>query len=142
MASKFRKRKPRVGRSQIEAEALRNALADRSIANYEAIFEGFEEMGIPMEEVRPRENVFTYHAWRALGRQVRKGAHGVKVVTFITKPVKGSQTEQGEDMAEGDQPKERKFSRSVTVFHISQTDPMDAPAVPVASRADGLTATA
>jgi hypothetical protein len=41
--------------------------------NYGAIFQGFMEKGIPESEILPRENVFTYHAWRALGRQVRRG---------------------------------------------------------------------
>jgi hypothetical protein len=35
--------------------------------------------------------VFTYHAWRALGRQVRRGEHGVKVVTFVTVADKDSE---------------------------------------------------
>ena len=32
--------------------------------------------------VRVGRDVLTYHAWRALGRQVRRGEHGVKVCTF------------------------------------------------------------
>ena len=36
-----------------------------------------------VSDILPRENVFTYHAWRALGRQVRRGEHGVKVTTWI-----------------------------------------------------------
>ena len=47
------------------------------------IIAGFVAKGIPEHEIRPRENVFTYHAWRALGRQVRRGEHGVKVTTWI-----------------------------------------------------------
>jgi hypothetical protein len=124
MASKTRTRKPRLSRDQVAAEALRNALAERSVMNYEAIFEGFAEKGIPVDQIVPRENVFTYNAWRALGRQVRKGEHGVPVVTWITsKGGKAEGKEGGEGEGEG-----FKFPRTVTVFHVSQTDPVQAPA--------------
>lgn len=114
MASKTRTRKPRLSRNEIQAQALRNALAERSMANYETIFNDFAEKGVPVDEVKPRENVFSYNAWLALGRQVRKGESGVKIVTWIERKAKAAQGE-----AEG-QP--YKFPRSVTVFHISQTD--------------------
>src|SRR5579862_2953470 len=64
-------------------EALSRAVNGLSIGNYPAIFGGFVAKGIPQAEIKPRENVFTYQAWRALGRQVRRGEHGVKVVTFV-----------------------------------------------------------
>ena len=44
----------------------------------------FTERGWAPEDVKPRENVFTYKAWQALGRQVRKGEKGVKVCVYIT----------------------------------------------------------
>jgi antirestriction protein ArdC len=73
--------------------------------------------------------VFTYHAWRALGRQVRRGEHGVKVVTFIaTGPAAGdgagdSATDAGGGAGAG---KRRGGRRpwTATVFHVSQTDPI------------------
>lgn len=120
MASKIRTRKPRLSRSQITAEALRNAVTRESSMNYEAIFEGFEAMGIPMDDVVPRENVFTYNAWLALGRQVRKGEHGVKVVTYIERKAKAGEAPEGK--AEGEGGGSYKFPRTTTVFHISQTD--------------------
>jgi len=57
------------------------------------------------------DNVFTYNAWKALGRQVNKGEHGVKVVTWIdaTDKITGLPT---------------KLCRASTVFHISQTSPI------------------
>lgn len=123
MASK--NRKPRMSRDQVSAEALRNALAERSVSNYEAIFEGFADKDIAMDEVVPRENVFTYNAWRALGRQVRKGEAGVKVVTWIERKAKAGEVvaEAEEKGAEG-KAGGAKFSRTVAVFHISQTDPI------------------
>lgn len=61
----------------------------------------FEERGI---EATPRVDVFTYNAWLAKGRRVKKGEKGVKIFTFIEKK-DGSKT-----------------PRSVTVFHLSQTE--------------------
>lgn len=128
MASKTRTRKPRLSRSQITAEALRNAVTRESTMNYEAIFEGFEAMGIPMEDVQPRENVFTYNAWLALGRQVRKGEHGVKVVTYIERKAKAGDGAEAkpEGKGEGEGAESYRFPRTTTVFHISQTDPVQA----------------
>jgi len=100
---------------QRQADALSRATNGQTLSNYPAILSGFMAKGIPESEIRPRENVLTYHAWRALGRQVRKGEHGVKVVTYIERTVK--EQENGEEI-------ERTFRRPwfTTVFHISQTD--------------------
>src|SRR5579871_6800291 len=73
----------RASREQIQHEALSRAASGQSLANWPAIVAGFTAKGIGESDIRPRENVFTYHAWRALGRQVRRGEHGVKVVTFV-----------------------------------------------------------
>jgi antirestriction protein ArdC len=54
--------------------------------------------------------VLTFQAWKALGRVVRRGEHGVKVVTFIPTT----------DKATGEVTGKRPWSS--TVFHISQTD--------------------
>lgn len=64
----------------------------------------FEERGI---EATPRVDVFTYNAWLAKGRRVKKGEKGVKIFTFIERK-DGS-----------------KQPRSVTVFHASQTETLD-----------------
>lgn len=94
-------------------EALSRAISGQSVANYAQIFRGFMERGIPESEIKPRENIFTYDAWRALGRQVRRGEHGVRVFTFITC------TKRNEETGE-----EETYQRPWTtrVFHISQTD--------------------
>jgi hypothetical protein len=115
MASKYRPPRQRLSRDQVSAEALRNALAERSTMNYEAILSGFAEKGIALDKVVPRVNVFTYNAWRALGRQVRKGETGVQVVTWIQ-----GKTPVQAPPAEGAQV--RRFPRTTTVFHVSQTD--------------------
>jgi antirestriction protein ArdC len=84
------------------------------MSNYPAIFEGFIAKGIPESEILPRENVFTFNAWRALGRTVRRGEHGVKVLTFIERASK-------ETEGTGER-KTIRLAWSTTVFHVSQTE--------------------
>jgi hypothetical protein len=103
--------------TQSRLESLKRAVSGQSFSNFPAIFQGFAAKGIPESEIKPRENVFTFDAWKALGRYVRKGEHGVKVVTFID--CKGKETDPDTG--------ERKISRrpwTTTVFHISQTEPL------------------
>src|SRR5260221_587413 len=101
------------------------------MTNWPAIIEGFLAKGIPEADIRPRENVFTYHAWRALGRQVRRGEHGVKVVTFVTVQGKDSKADVdgvAPNDADGTNKGKRGYRRpwTATVFHVSQTDPVTA----------------
>jgi len=100
-----------------QAESLSRAISGRSLSNYPAIITGFMDRGIPEDQIRPRENVFTYNAWKALGRQVRKGEHGVKVLTFVDMDKTEKDSETGKTEV-------KHFSRprSTTVFHITQTD--------------------
>ena|SRR3990167_9071673 len=101
----------------IQQEALSRAVGGQSTRNYADIYRGFAAKGVPVDEIKPRENVLTFHAWKALGRSVRKGEHGVKVLTFR----EGTRTEHNKETGE----EERKSFRSPwssTVFHISQTD--------------------
>jgi len=70
--------------SETAVEALDRARTGQTLTNYPAIFGGFMAKGIPEADIKPRENVFTFQAWKALGRSVKRGEHGVRVVTFIT----------------------------------------------------------
>lgn len=97
------------------AEAYARATQSPSLANYPAIFQGFMDRGIPEEAIRPRENVFTFHAWRAKGRTVRKGEHGVKVITW--KPITRTDPKTGKETT-------LRIMGSATVFHVSQTEPL------------------
>ncbi len=99
---------------EIQSEALNRAQQGQSVANYAAIYEGFAAKGIAADQIAPRENVLTFHAWKALGRSVRKGEHGVKVFTFVPMTKKDATT--GESVSIG------RKARTTTVFHISQTD--------------------
>ena len=88
-------------------DTVSKAQRGMSIHNDTIVIAAFAERGI---EATPRVDVFTFNAWLAKGRVVKKGQKGVKIVTFFEKP-DGS-----------------KVSRSVTVFHVSQTDAADSPA--------------
>ena len=102
--------------SEIAQQALSNARNNESMANYAAIFHGFTSKGIPESEIKPRENVFTFHAWKALGRTVCKGEHGVKVCTYVP------MTKKADDGTVSDIGRK---PRMTTVFHISQTKLID-----------------
>jgi N-terminal domain of anti-restriction factor ArdC len=117
----------RASRDEIQQEALTRAATGQSLSNWPAIISGFAERGIPEDDIRPRENVFTYHAWRALGRQVRRGEHGVKVATFVA--VKGPKDKSDADAtndADGNRKGGYRRPWVATVFHVSQTDPIQA----------------
>ena len=74
-----------------------------------------------MDEVRPRENVLTFNAWKALGRVMKKGQHGVKIVTVISCTKK--------DRESGEQVLVKKV-KTTTVFHVSQTEDIDGEPTP------------
>lgn len=92
-------------------EALDRAQGSNSLSNLPAIYAAFEARGI--SDIQPRVNVLTFHAWRALGRTVRRGEKGVRVVTWVPMTKK---TESGESAPIGKRPK------AAYVFHVSQTD--------------------
>jgi hypothetical protein len=100
---------------EVRQEALTRAVSGQSFTNFHAIFQGFAAKGIPESEIKPRENVFTFNAWKALGRVVRRGEHGVKVTTFIECKGKETDSDTGE---------RKSFRRpwTTTVFHVSQTE--------------------
>jgi hypothetical protein len=115
-------------RQQMQQEALSRAVSGQTLSNWPAILRGFMEKGIPESDIKPRENVFTYHAWRALGRQVRRGEHGVKVITYVA--LHGKEDKDGveaNDLDGTDKPKKGACKRpwSATVFHFTQTDPIN-----------------
>ena len=112
-------------KAEIQAEALTRAKSGQSVANFAAIFQGFMERGIPEAEIQPRVNVLTYNAWKAVGRQVRKGERGVRVITWIERAGKDGESDRV------------RFARHVSVFHISQTDEPDGGRCPDCNRDRG-----
>ena len=111
-----------LSKEEMQAEALSRAAGGQSLTNWPTIFAGFIAKGIPEDDIKPRENVFTYHAWRALGRQVRRGEHGVKVTTWITPKDKSDNPDATDE--ERKKASRSKMAWTATVFHISQTDPI------------------
>jgi hypothetical protein len=108
-----------MSREQIQQEALTRAVSGQALTNWPAIFAGFTAKGIPESEIKPRENVFTYHAWRALGRQVRRGEHGVRITTWAPVERKERDTSTGEEKTTT-----TRRCVSAVVFHVSQTEPI------------------
>lgn len=94
-----------------QKECLSRARNGDSVANYNAIYSGFEAKGIPTHNIKPRENIFTFPAWKANGRHVNKGERGVKVLTWINGKKKDADGEE----------RKFKFKKYTTVFHITQT---------------------
>jgi N-terminal domain of anti-restriction factor ArdC len=103
--------------AELQSAALSRAAKGGMNGNYRLILEGFSAKGIPLDDILPRENIFTFQAWKALGRHVRKGEHGVKVCTFI----ETTRTEKDENGAEKVSTGRRPWT--TTVFHVSQTEP-------------------
>jgi antirestriction protein ArdC len=97
-------------KTEKQAEALQRAATGQSFTNYPAILDGFTAKGISPDDINPRENVFTFNAWKALGRVVRKGEHGVRIVTFIETEKDGQKTRR---------------PWHTTVFHVSQTESLN-----------------
>ncbi|MEX9892485.1 ArdC-like ssDNA-binding domain-containing protein [Providencia rettgeri] len=100
-------------KQEIAIEALNRAENNASEKNYETIFNGFMAMGIAKDDIEPRVNIFTFNAWKAKGRVVKKGEKGVKVITYI-------QVDKKEENS--DEVKKVLKKRQTTVFHISQTE--------------------
>lgn len=110
-----RPRKTSAEREQMQREALRRAEQGRFCANDVICIQEFVARGIPADMIAPRVNVFTFNAWKAAGRYVRKGEKGVKLTTWIpaTNPDGSPKLKDGKQMT---------YPVSTTVFHISQTE--------------------
>jgi hypothetical protein len=102
-------------KTEIEAEALDRARNGKTWTNYPTIFAGFIEKGIAENDIKPRESVFTFHAWKALGRSVKKDEHSVRVVTFIDRTVTETDPATGQQVE-----RSIRSPHTTTVFHISQ----------------------
>ena len=118
-----------ITREQLQAEALNRAMHGQSTSNLDEIFKGFKAMGIAEVDILPRQNIFTFWAWKALGRKVCKGEHGVRVTTWIEsrRQLRSNSNEQQSNAADtaevaSDAHTRSRFSLPVTVFHISQTE--------------------
>ena len=97
-------------RAAMQAAALERAQDGKMCANDLFVVAAYAAKGI---DAHPRVDVFTYNAWRALHRHVRRGEHGIRITTYahIETPNLDGTTE------------EQVFPVSAVVFHLSQTDP-------------------
>ncbi len=117
-----RKRKRLTAEEKMERaeEALSRARDSNAWGNYPAVYAGLMAKGIDADDIDPRENVLTFAAWPALGRHVRKGEHGVKILTWI----KGDSEETtNPETGAVEVTAAPSYPKTTTVFHISQTDP-------------------
>ncbi|QEG43452.1 methyltransferase [Roseimaritima ulvae] len=114
-----RKRRTKSERSAQAAEALARAVENDSQANYQPIIDGFLARGLKAEDIKPRENVFTYPAWQAKGRQVRRGERGVKI--FVRVPIDESKPADNKPATPDAKKAKQTVGRRAVVFHISQT---------------------
>ena len=90
-------------------QSLNRAVNGQSVQNDMIVIKEFSNRGI---DATPRVDVFTYNIWKfQKGRQVKKGEKSVKVRTFI------------EDKKTG-----KTRCSMACLFHISQTDPVEADA--------------
>jgi len=111
--NRIRERRKRVNHAELAAmqtAALGRAREGRTCTNDLLIIAAYAAKGI---DAHPRLDVFTFNAWKALHRHVRKGEHGVRVLTYAHKDtVKSDGTTE-----------EHSFPTSAVVFHVTQTNP-------------------
>lgn len=113
-----RKRRTPEERMLDAVEALERATSGVS-ENDGIVIEAFAQRGIA---ATPRVDVFTYRAWQAAGRQVRRGEHGVRLTVWIPRDATAAERKRDPEA------KGTMMPWHTTVFHISQTDPIAAPA--------------
>ena len=124
MATTTKRRRRRRTSAETQAmrqEALTRAQTGQSLVNWPEIFRHFTAAGIPEADILPRQNILTYRAFQAIGRQVRKGEKGCKVITCISVDKKEKDKKTGEEIIVT-----TTRPWGATVFHILQTDPMKA----------------
>ncbi len=104
-----RKRVNHAERAAMQTAALGRAREGRTCTNDLLIIAAYAAKGI---DAHPRIDVFTFNAWKALHRHVRKGEHGVHIGTYAHK-----ETIKPDGTMEED-----SFPTSAVVFHVTQTD--------------------
>ena len=117
-------RKERADRAAARwAAALNRATNGQSMANYTTIFHGFMAMGIDEADIRPRENVFTWGAWKAKGRQPKYGERKNAVTVHTRRPLFGKIEQRDGSKKNG---MIGTAATTAKVYHESQTEPIAA----------------
>ena len=117
---KTRRRLTQEERDDRNNEALSNGTRFVPNSNDGPVTLEFKARGIPVEDIHtfaPDQNVFTYNAWQAQGRQVRKGETSVRCTVWIPVVVKSKDPDKPD--------KTRSRMHNACLFHISQTDEID-----------------
>lgn len=99
--------------------AFERAVGYESDANYPKIIKEFKAKGIPESEIQPRVNVFTAKAWLAQSRKIKQGQEGVRITIKVPMKLKAVNKESGKT-----ETLIKNEFRTATVFHISQTEPL------------------
>lgn len=98
-----------IEKQEVAMQSLKRIQESTSEANVPFVIAAFANRGIAVEDIKPKENVLTFNAWKALGRYVKKGEKGVKITTMREeKDDKGTVT--------------RRYPMTACVFHLSQTE--------------------
>jgi len=105
-----RQRLPRAQREALQMAALERAQNGRVCANDLLIIAAYAARGI---DAHPRLDVFTFAAWKALHRHVRRNEHGVHIASYVRR----------EEVKPDGSTEEHSFPTSAVVFHVTQTDP-------------------
>ena len=105
-----RKRATHAERVAMQTAALGRAREGRTCTNDLLIVAAYAAKGI---DAHPRVDVFTFNAWKALNRHVRRSEHGVHVATYARR----------EEVKPDGTTEEHSFPVSAVVFHVTQTDP-------------------
>jgi len=88
----------------------------------------FSARGIDPDDINPHQNVLTFRAWRAAGRQVAKGAISVRVTVWVARQGKETEpapapTDKSPVWGKGNG---KTWPKTTALFHISQTIPQGA----------------
>ncbi len=126
-----RRRRPKLSEEQRQErnlQALGRARLQESEQNDDAVREACLAAGIPADDIIPRENVLTYNAWQAAGRQVQRGQKAIKCTIFL--PIRPKDIDlEAPPPAPGENAERQRFRKAtISLFHISQTDEIHATA--------------
>lgn len=102
-----------------QVEALRDSEQWAAFLEYAKKFHRYSVGNILLihQQMPHATQVAGYRRWQELGRQVRKGEHAIRILGYATK-VTQEATETTEE-------KRRAYFPIVSVFDVSQTDPID-----------------
>jgi antirestriction protein ArdC len=125
-ARKTRKTRKTTEERKAQTAALRARLeewqgaegAENLIAMALATFDGYSDRNAQLIAMQAptATDVDGFHAWKARGRAVRKGEHGIQILA-------PAGTRKGDPEAENEEDrKDRQFFRIAYVFDIAQTD--------------------